>query len=97
MSALTASWTKSKTTQRRLRDLLAYILLAFGFVWFIFPLFWVLMSSLKTYADFNQIPMRVFPSELLSGQLSQRLEKRPLWPLLYQHRHHRLALRRSAS
>ncbi len=27
MSALTASWTKSKTTQRRLRDLLAYILL----------------------------------------------------------------------
>ena len=67
MSALTASWTKSKTTQRRLRDLLAYILLAVGFVWFIFPLFWVLMSSLKTYADFNQIPMRVFPSELYLG------------------------------
>ncbi len=50
-----------------MRDLLAYILLAVGFVWFIFPLFWVLMSSLKTYEDFNQIPMRVFPSALYLG------------------------------
>ena len=67
MSALTTSWSKSTTTQRRLRDLLAYTLLAVGFVWFIFPLVWVLMSSLKTYADFNQIPARLFPSALYLG------------------------------
>ena len=67
MSALTTSWSKSTTTQRRLRNLLAYTLLAVGFVWFIFPLFWVIMSSLKTYADFNQIPARLFPSALYLG------------------------------
>jgi len=67
LSTLTASWTKSKTTQRRLRDLFAYTLLAVGFFWFIFPLFWVIMSSLKTFEDFNQIPLRIFPSELYLG------------------------------
>jgi ABC-type glycerol-3-phosphate transport system permease component len=67
LSALTTSWSKSTTTQRRLRDLLAYTLLAVGFVWFIFPLFWVVMSSLKTFEDFNQFPVRFFPSELYLG------------------------------
>ena len=67
MSALTTSWSKSTTTQRRLRDLLAYTLLAVGFVWFIFPLFWVVMSSLKTFEDFNQFPVRFFPSKLYLG------------------------------
>ncbi len=67
MSALTASWSKSRTTQRRLRDLLAYLLLAVGLVWFIFPLVWVVLSSLKTFQDFNQIPARLLPSELYLG------------------------------
>ena len=67
MSALTASWSKSRTTQRHLRDLLAYLLLAVGFVWFIFPLVWVVLSSLKTFQDFNQIPARLLPSELYLG------------------------------
>ena len=67
MTALTASWSKSKTAQRRLRDALAYTLLAVGFVWFIFPLFWVIMGSLKTFEDFNQIPLRIFPSALYFG------------------------------
>ena len=67
MSALTASWSKSRTTQRRIRDLLAYLLLAVGLVWFIFPLVWVILSSLKTFQDFNQIPARLLPSELYLG------------------------------
>lgn len=67
MSALTASWSKSRTNQRRLRDLLAYLLLAVGLVWFIFPLVWVVLSSLKTFQDFNQIPARLLPSELYLG------------------------------
>ena len=67
MSALTTSWSKSRTTQRHLRDLLAYLLLAVGFVWFIFPLVWVVLSSLKTFQDFNQIPARLLPSELYLG------------------------------
>ncbi len=67
MSALTYSWSKSRTTQRRLRDLLAYLLLAVGLVWFIFPLVWVVLSSLKTFQDFNQIPARLLPSELYLG------------------------------
>ncbi len=67
MSALTASWSKSRTTQRRIRDLLAYLLLAVGLVWFIFPLVWVVLSSLKTFQDFNQIPARLLPSELYLG------------------------------
>ena len=67
MSALTYSWSKSRTTQRRLRDLLAYLLLAVGLVWFIFPLVWVILSSLKTFQDFNQIPARLLPSELYLG------------------------------
>ncbi|MCY3899922.1 MAG: carbohydrate ABC transporter permease [Caldilineaceae bacterium] len=67
MSALTASWNKSRTNQRRLRDLLAYLLLAVGLVWFIFPLVWVVLSSLKTFQDFNQIPARLLPSELYLG------------------------------
>ena len=67
MSALTYSWSKSRTTQRRLRDLLAYLLLAVGLVWFIFPLVWVVLSSLKTFQDFNQIPARLFPSALYLG------------------------------
>jgi len=67
LSALTASWSKSRTNQRRLRDLLAYLLLAVGLVWFIFPLVWVVLSSLKTFQDFNQIPARLLPSELYLG------------------------------
>jgi ABC-type glycerol-3-phosphate transport system permease component len=67
LSALTYSWSKSRTTQRRLRDLLAYLLLAVGLVWFIFPLVWVVLSSLKTFQDFNQIPARLLPSELYLG------------------------------
>ena len=67
MSAFTYSWSKSRTTQRRLRDLLAYLLLAVGLVWFIFPLVWVILSSLKTFQDFNQIPARLLPSELYLG------------------------------
>jgi len=67
LSALTASWSKSRTTQRRIRDLLAYLLLAVGLVWFIFPLVWVILSSLKTFQDFNQIPARLLPSELYLG------------------------------
>lgn len=67
MSALTTSWSKSRTTQRHLRDLLAYLLLAVGFVWFIFPLVWVVLSSLKTFQDFNQIPARLLPSEVYLG------------------------------
>ena len=67
MSALTYSWSKSRTTQRRLRDLLAYLLLAVGLVWFIFPLVWVVLSSLKTFQDFNQIPARLLPSQLYLG------------------------------
>ncbi len=67
MSTLTASWSKSRATQRRLRDLLAYLLLAVGLVWFIFPLVWVVLSSLKTFQDFNQIPARLLPSELYLG------------------------------
>ena len=67
MSALTYSWSKSRTTQRRLRDLLAYLLLAVGLVWFIFPLVWVILSSLKTFQDFNQIPARLLPSQLYLG------------------------------
>ena len=67
MSASTYSWSKSRTTQRRLRDLLAYLLLAVGLVWFIFPLVWVILSSLKTFQDFNQIPARLLPSELYLG------------------------------
>ena len=67
MSALTYSWSKSRATQRRLRDLLAYLLLAVGLVWFIFPLVWVVLSSLKTFQDFNQIPARLFPSALYLG------------------------------
>jgi ABC-type glycerol-3-phosphate transport system permease component len=67
LSALTYSWSKSRTTQRRLRDLLAYLLLAVGLVWFIFPLVWVILSSLKTFQDFNQIPARLLPSQLYLG------------------------------
>jgi len=38
-----------------------------GLVWFIFPLVWVVLSSLKTFQDFNQIPARLLPSELYLG------------------------------
>ena len=67
MSALTSSWSKSIIAQRRLRDLLAYALLAVGFVWFMFPLVWVVLSSLKTFQDFNQIPVQLLPSEIYLG------------------------------
>ncbi len=71
MSAITSSWSRSRTTQRQWRSLLTYALLVAGFVWFIFPLVWVVLSSLKTFNDFNQIPMPFLPSRLYFGNYPQ--------------------------
>lgn len=64
MKAMTLSWTKSRTYQRRLRQVVVYALLVVGFAWFIFPLVWVVSSSLKTFQDFHRIPPRLLPSTL---------------------------------
>jgi ABC-type glycerol-3-phosphate transport system permease component len=62
--AAVTSWTQSRALQRRLRVIISYSLLVLGFIWFMYPLAWMVLGSLKTVADFFQLPPRFFPSSL---------------------------------
>ena len=43
---------------------MVYFLLLLGFIWFSFPLIWMVLGSFKTYADLIAIPPRLFPTKL---------------------------------
>jgi ABC-type glycerol-3-phosphate transport system permease component len=56
-----SSYFTSRQRSRRLRRAVTWALLFVGLIWFMFPLLWVISSSLKTYAEFNRIPPTVLP------------------------------------
>ena len=64
MITTTVSWARTRTFRSRLRRMVTYVLLGFGFAWFMYPLAWMFLGSFKTYADINQIPPRLLPSSL---------------------------------
>jgi len=62
MAGMTAPVFQNMKLRRRWHRLAVYILLLIGFVWFAFPLIWMLLGSVKTYADLTTIPPRVWPT-----------------------------------
>ncbi|MHB0874821.1 MAG: carbohydrate ABC transporter permease [Anaerolineae bacterium] len=63
MAATTGNAHFASIRHKRLaRRAFTWLLLIVGFMWFMFPLLWMVSGSLKSYADFNQIPATVFPS-----------------------------------
>jgi len=58
-----ATFLRGKTFRQGLRRVVVYVLLSIGFVWFSFPLLWMVLGSFKTYADLSTIPPRVWPSK----------------------------------
>ena len=52
----------SKRRARRIRAWVTWTLLTVGFMWFMFPLLWMLSGSLKSYKDYNRVPPTLLPS-----------------------------------
>lgn len=62
MTAAAVPFYRGKAFRQRLRKVIAYVLLAVGFIWFSFPLLWMTLGSFKSFADLATIPPRIWPS-----------------------------------
>ena len=78
MSTLTASWSKSKTTQRRLRDLLGLHLVGRRLCLVHLPTLLGYYELAQNLSGFQSDSGAHLPFRLVPGKLSQRLEQRPL-------------------
>jgi multiple sugar transport system permease protein len=69
----------SKTTGRRIRLTITYILLITGAITMVFPLFWMLMASLKPEWQILTNPPIWIPSEWIHVQAGDTTKEIPLW------------------
>jgi ABC-type glycerol-3-phosphate transport system permease component len=64
------SLLKSKRLRARIQKGVSYTLLFCGFVWFAFPLAWMVLGSFKPFVDFAEMPMKFLPSSWHSENYS---------------------------
>ena len=65
---------------------LSYLLLSFWAVVVLFPFYWMLLTSLKSYASYNAERTPVFPAPLPhAGELRERLYRRAFGGLPVKH------------
>ena len=62
---LTTSYFGSRRRTQFVRRSVTWILLGMGFLWFVFPLAWLILGSLKSFKDLNAIPIRFVPTAWL--------------------------------
>ena len=60
-----AGYFGSKRIARRVSACVTWTLLCLGFLWFMFPLLWMVSGSLKSYADLNRIPPTLLPTRIV--------------------------------
>jgi multiple sugar transport system permease protein len=57
------SFMRGRQARARIRKIVAYVLLCVGFLWFSFPLVWMVLGSFKPFADLSIYPPRLLPTE----------------------------------
>jgi multiple sugar transport system permease protein len=74
---LKLTYFSSKKRKKRFRAVLTWALLLAGLAWFMFPLLWMVSSSLKSFQDLNTFPTRFLPSTLVWSNYREAWERVP--------------------
>ncbi|MDQ6695306.1 MAG: carbohydrate ABC transporter permease [Chloroflexota bacterium] len=61
LSAQDAAASRRRSSTKRLGDIGFWLVLAIAFIFFIFPLFWIVVTSIKGRADVTPLPPRFVP------------------------------------
>lgn len=72
-------WRKRKSGQAQLRMALSYIVIVFGAVLMLIPLFWMVSTSLKAEGQVFLIPIRWLPDPVLWRNYPEALTFQPFW------------------
>ena len=60
---MTRSFMRGKRTRARIQKIVAYFFLCLGFLWFSFPLVWMVLGSFKPFADLALYPPKLLPTQ----------------------------------